>query len=151
MVHRDDRRIHGDGACDVDQAVQGHVRQVARLAHRQAAEVGVVGVVGCHRAGKAAGGLNRHSARACEANRCRCCVVREHHATCSARACGTGVAVHACEAEYVATKLVKLTCAIDGVGHRHCGVVVEVERGACTDAHGVGTQRSQGVSAIAHI
>ncbi len=62
LVHRDDRRVHRDGACDVDQAVQGHVRQVARLAQRQTAECRVVGVVSCHRAGKAAGGLNRHRA-----------------------------------------------------------------------------------------
>ncbi len=51
----------------------------------------------------------------------------------------------------MAIALVELACAADGIGHRHIGVVVKVERGACGKTDGVGAQGGQRVSAIAHI
>ena len=151
-VECDVGRIQRDGTGDVHQAVQGQISQVAGLAQGQAAERVGKAVVTNHQAAKAGGGrLNGHCARASEARSGGRCVVGVHHRPCTARVCGTGVAVHTSECERVRVELVQCTIAVDGVGHRHVSAVVEIERSTCANADAVGTQRCSGIAAVTHI
>ena len=152
MVHRNLRCVNRDWTGDSNKAIQSHICQVARLAQSQTTDRACKGVVARHQSAKAVSGwFNRDGTRACESRSRGSCVVGEHHAACTARACGACVAVHTREAECVAAQLVELACSRDHVGHRHCCVVVEVESGVCGDADSVGAQRSQSIRTITHV